>query len=191
LHAERDSGIKSSVSLPVTKLSAAQSQIDTAIELWFRDADPVSVHTLTAAARRILLDLSRHQGLPLGIFAADFVRPGCEREYKKILRRAETFFKHAENDPDEKLDFNPESTQFYLLDAIESFYGLTQKPTFLMNAFRFRLVLFHPAVFIADPLPTFNESFRIKLRSLEKGKFLEVFPNTLKFLGAKFSEGHY
>jgi len=34
----------------VTKASAAKSQLETAIQLWFDDADPVSIHTLAVAA---------------------------------------------------------------------------------------------------------------------------------------------
>jgi hypothetical protein len=55
LHEKKDSGIKSSVPLKydpkngftVTKLECARRQLDTAIELWFGDGDPISIRTLT------------------------------------------------------------------------------------------------------------------------------------------------
>ena len=43
----------------VTKIEAARRQLRSAIELWFADADPVSIHTLSAASYQIIHDLNR------------------------------------------------------------------------------------------------------------------------------------
>ena len=45
--------------LAITKLDAARRQLETAITLWFHDADPVSVHTLVMAAHGFLKHLAR------------------------------------------------------------------------------------------------------------------------------------
>jgi hypothetical protein len=47
--------------LPVTKLDAARRQLETAITLWFHEADPVSIHALTGAAHNLLCDLNTKQ----------------------------------------------------------------------------------------------------------------------------------
>jgi hypothetical protein len=50
--------------IKISKLDAARRQLDTAIRLYFMEGDPVSVHTLAAAAFEILKDLVRSgQGL--------------------------------------------------------------------------------------------------------------------------------
>ena len=48
--------------LPITKLDAARRQLETAIPLWFQDADPVSVHTLVMAADGIPRAFNKKRG---------------------------------------------------------------------------------------------------------------------------------
>jgi hypothetical protein len=48
--------------LPITKLDAARRQLETAITLWFHDADPISVHTLVMAAHGILKAINKKLG---------------------------------------------------------------------------------------------------------------------------------
>jgi hypothetical protein len=161
--------------IPVTKLDAAKRQIDTAIDLWFRNGDPVSIHTLTAAARRILLDLAEHRKGRLGLFDAElYIVPGKEKEYKKAIRAPETFFKHAEKDPDATFKFNPDGTDYYLIDCCDSFHALTGDSTKLMSAFVLRCFLFNPSLFKRDLLPGIKESNRINLRELSREDFLSV-----------------
>jgi hypothetical protein len=44
--------------MKISKLDAAQRQMDAAIFIYFHDVDPVSVHTLVGAAHILLTDLS-------------------------------------------------------------------------------------------------------------------------------------
>jgi hypothetical protein len=48
----------------VTKVAAAQRQLDAAIRMKFSDEDDLAVHTLAAAAYRIIRDLRDHRGRP-------------------------------------------------------------------------------------------------------------------------------
>jgi hypothetical protein len=66
--------------LSITKLDAARRQLETAITLWFHDADPVSVHTLAMAAHGILRALNKKRGGPpmLGD-PSPYIRPGFEK----------------------------------------------------------------------------------------------------------------
>jgi hypothetical protein len=173
--------------ITVTKLDAARRQIDTAIHLWFAESDPVSIHTLTAAARRITLDLSTHRKKHLGLFDTSFIRKGMEKDYKKTLREAETFFKHAKDDPDAQLTFHPGFTEAYLLDSLLAFHILTGSSTFLMSAFHFRFLLFHPDAFRTDFLQMVKEPDRIKFRAIPKKSFLGEFQ---KFLPQLIDAGH-
>jgi hypothetical protein len=57
----------------VTKAAAARRQLDAAIRFWFAEEDELAVHTVAAAAYRILRDLMQQRGLqPFG----EFVRAG-------------------------------------------------------------------------------------------------------------------
>jgi hypothetical protein len=46
----------------VSKIEAALRQLETAIQLYFSDGDPISVHTLTAAAYNVLRDVTARTG---------------------------------------------------------------------------------------------------------------------------------
>jgi hypothetical protein len=72
----------------VTKLEAAQRQLDTAIELWFRDGDAVSIHTLVGAAYQILYDPNKKRGGP-DVLAVDSMIPSEHlEEFRHICQEA-------------------------------------------------------------------------------------------------------
>ena len=48
--------------IQVSKLDAACRQLESAIELFFADRDPVSIHTLAAAAYNLLADVCKATG---------------------------------------------------------------------------------------------------------------------------------
>jgi hypothetical protein len=54
--------MQGSASVHVTKLAAAQRQLDAAIRMTLQDEDELGVHTLAAAAYRILRDLKQKRG---------------------------------------------------------------------------------------------------------------------------------
>jgi hypothetical protein len=57
----------------VTKAAAARRQLDAAIRFWFAEEDDLAIHTVAAAAYRILCDITQQRGLqPFG----EFVRLG-------------------------------------------------------------------------------------------------------------------
>jgi hypothetical protein len=53
------------------------------------------------------------------------VRPNKVKEFLKVIRSNENFFKHADSDPDASLTFNPESTEFLLFEGVVAHAILT------------------------------------------------------------------
>jgi hypothetical protein len=106
--------------LTISKLDAAKRQLEIAIRLYFSDGDPVSIHTLTAAAYNIIHDISikRDAG---SMFVKDMIFDYVKPEYQEVIRqsvnKAENFFKHADRDHEASLDFNPDQSETYILDA--------------------------------------------------------------------------
>lgn len=47
----------------VSKLEAAERQLDAAIRLFFAREDAVSVHTLAAAAYQVIIDICKQRGI--------------------------------------------------------------------------------------------------------------------------------
>jgi hypothetical protein len=111
----------------LTKLEAAERQLRQAIQLFFGHADEVSIHALTAAACQILRDLAKHRGAahPLHDGLIPLLRPSMVKEFLRVVRSNENFFKHADTDPDASLTFNPESTEFLLFEAVVAHAMLT------------------------------------------------------------------
>jgi hypothetical protein len=93
--------------IKISRLEAARRQLDTAIRLYFTNGDPISIHTLAAAAFEILKDVDRH-GPNTGTFydsVENVVTPGLEKQAIIAMREAQNFFKHAQQEPDKVLDF--------------------------------------------------------------------------------------
>ena len=125
----------------VTKLKEARRQIETAIELWVREADPVSIHTLAAAAHRLVHDVAASDK-EIGISGA-FLLDGKRlaewgfnpKEFKKELRRAETFFKHAKDDPNDSYTLSHSLTEAVLYSTIDCYRRLVKEKSALMGLF--------------------------------------------------------
>lgn len=47
----------------------------------------------------------------------DHIKPGMEGEVRKILNQAENYFKHADRDHEDTLDFYPEQSEFFILES--------------------------------------------------------------------------
>jgi len=102
----------------LTKLDAAQSQLRTAIRLFFEEHDPVSIRTLASAAQEVFRGLIKARGIPSpSIKDTDRIPDDKRGLWIKAVNRESTFFKHADTDPDAVLDFDPDFVQFIILDG--------------------------------------------------------------------------
>ena len=105
----------------ITKLQAAQRQIDAGIWMLFRNDDPVAIHTVAMAALRILRDLVKQRGLEHPVDS--MIRPGKENEFWCGVSSFANFFKHADRDPDDISDgFREEVNDAVLLLAAFTYY---------------------------------------------------------------------
>ena len=113
--------------MKISKLDAAKRQMETAVRLYFSEADPVWIHTLTWAVYQVLADINKSRsGNPMvteqilrGVLA-DKVD-----EAKRRLSSAANFFKHADRDPGNVLAFDPAQTEVLLFDACSKYRDLT------------------------------------------------------------------
>src|SRR2546423_6627828 len=105
--------------LRLSKIDAARRQIESAIWLWFLDADIVSVHTLTTAAHRILTHLAEHRGVNPLPFTKAYLPMRRGKEANPTFRDAETFFKQAKHA--ETYGFDEVWIELYLFDAVMAY----------------------------------------------------------------------
>lgn len=131
----------------ISKLDAAKRQLDTALNLYFKNGDPISIHTLTAASHQILMDL----GAKSVIKDTALIRKGMEKEYLAIVNRAENFFKHAQRDQKELLEFNSKETDFLLFDAVEMYMQIANEQPNDMAILRIWFKIQNPSI-ISDEI---------------------------------------
>ena len=136
----------------ITKLQAAQRQIDAGILMLFRNDDPVAIHTVAMAAFRILRDLAKQRGLEHPVDS--MIRPGKENEFWRGVSSSANFFKHADKDPNGISDgFTEELNDLVLLIAA-TYYGLLGcQQTEEMKALSAWFVTLHPNVLSQDVNP--------------------------------------
>ena len=113
----------------VGKFEAAEEQLITAIDLFFKNKSEISVHTLARAAHEIFDKLCEHKNLQRGVVYEGM--RGISDEKKKLvfnkINEAKNFFKHANKDPEAKITWNPELSTYYIWDAI-SLYSRLNNP---------------------------------------------------------------
>lgn len=102
----------------------------------FMKEDPVSIHTIAAAAERILMDIAERKGdIDAHVRFKDLIRPGMEKGFWRYMNKAANFLKHADKDPDSILsDFNEEANDWILFMACNYYRDLGNTPTPEMNA---------------------------------------------------------
>ena len=108
-----------STSIQVTKLEAAQRQLNKAIRMLFNKDDQICTHTLAGAASILLTDLVEHQkpGSTWDKVAQEDNKLNPS-EYFQIARKAQNFLKHAKDDPNGTLTFNQSDTIALLTIAV-------------------------------------------------------------------------
>ena len=106
----------------VTKIEVARRQLCIAIRLFFERRDPIAVHTLVAAGHQVLTDL----GSAVGGLAL-LTGSGQSAEHVRALTYAAKFFKHADKDPDGRVNIEPltKLTAEFLMDAVVLLQRLT------------------------------------------------------------------
>lgn len=136
--------------LHISKLDAAKRQLETVIRLYFSNGDPVSIHTLAAAAYNIVRDVNRKKG-GKKLFAKDgfldHIKEGHEKEVQELLNKAENFFKHADRDPDSTIEFNPEQSEFLILEASYAYYRLCGEHPPLFQVYQSWFIANHQNLF--------------------------------------------
>jgi hypothetical protein len=128
----------------IPKIDAARRQLDTAITLWFQDGDVVPIHTLTCSAHQIIHDINQHRNGPDLLFDSIVVKDEYRHLIKKYLHKDYNFFKHADNDPNDSLEFNPLNTEHFILFAILGLEMLGVKSNNLRFAFTIFFAIRHP-----------------------------------------------
>ena len=162
--------------ITVTKPDAAARQLQSAIRLFLADGDPVAVHTLASAAAQLTADLMKAKGGMSFVRSAAMVKEDRRREVMKTMAAPENFFKHADRDPDESIEFNPETTEFFIFAALAELQALTGKLPQEGLIFQMWFLLTHEGMLLEnESTRTIRDGLeRVRRGGLDRSDFLKL-----------------
>lgn len=157
----------------ISKLDAALRQLETAIHLFFHDGDPVSIHGLTSAAHEVLEAICKKQGINSVIMGGieKFVLKERQKEVKIKLSEVKNFIKHADRDAEAIVEFNPETTQYFIWDACRLYKLLTTTYTLDMHVYVTWMSMTYPDLFINPDIAAQFTAAKSVFNPLNKIKF--------------------
>jgi hypothetical protein len=118
--------------LILTKAEVAQSQLQTAILLWFHYGDPISILTLANAANDCYSELGGHIGKPSAYRAWLKTQSISFRDRARYVL---TWVKHGRKDMTKKAQYAPIIGELLIFDSIECHSNLFRVKTDLMTLF--------------------------------------------------------
>ena len=171
-----------STEITVAKIEVARRQLRTAIELWFYDGDPVSIHSLAAASHQIVHDLNRKNGGPNLMLDAAFIKAEYRKEFLNNIKHASNFMKHADRPNDSPrltLLFRPETNRDFMLFTIICLGYLDEELGTTEIAFERWHTFNNPNLMSDTGIALFENTFTTEQRAMftrmKKHKFFESF----------------
>jgi hypothetical protein len=133
--------------LSINKIDAARQQIDAAIRMTFGEEDPVAIHSVVAAAHRIVRNICERRGDIESYFGfTDWIAHGYEREFWNQLNATADFLKHADGDADDIHELDDDVTDFLIVITSKWYKDLGNSLSPEMRAFAGWWALQHPDV---------------------------------------------
>lgn len=165
----------------INKLDAACRQLDSAITLYFQGGDPIAIHTLACAAHQIVHDINQHKNgknAPELLFNSLNFKDDCRGLVINRLHKSYNFFKHADKDPDPdgEIEFNPKSTEIFIVFATRGVSCLGKPYSKKMAAFLLYFQIHNPEfvkdyeLFKSIPIEIINH-----IRRVDPSEFLDEF----------------
>jgi hypothetical protein len=114
--------------MEVTKIKSAEDQLNTAIDLYFKGGDEVSIHTLACAANEILDTLCKNQNLGRSAIHDGLNEIKADQKKKVLdkMNEAKNFFKHAGRDFGETITWDPGLSEYVMWDAASLYRKITK-----------------------------------------------------------------
>lgn len=165
----------------VTKLDAARRQLDSAISLYFREIDPIAVHTLACAAHQIIHDINYHRKGPKLLYDSLKFKDECRGLAKKQLNQHYNFFKHADKDPDPEgeIEFNPKGTELFIIMAIIGLQQLESSISCYCSAFFAYFAVHNTHLLTQEGIEFYFNSIPIDeikvYRTVKRSEFFDIF----------------
>ena len=170
------------------KLEAASRLISTAIELWFGEAEPVSIHLLACSSYQIVHDINHSRGGRDLIYDSLVIRDEYRKEWIDRIKRTYNFLKHADKDPTASVEFDPANNEFFMMYTCLGLQLLEVKQNIAQAAFMFFQMLSRPDILTdsgrAD-MEIYPEATRNEVLKMGKSAFFQQYAAYHRSLGKK------
>jgi hypothetical protein len=113
------------LTLLLSKFDVAERQLLQAITMFFRDEDPVSIHTLAEAASRVLREITEKQSATGFLTDGDFIKEDVKGSMKDLFAESKSFFKYG--DPNTHHEFKPVFNHVSLINAAYLYSTIKKK----------------------------------------------------------------
>jgi hypothetical protein len=166
----------------VTKKIAAVSQLETAIELWFRRGDPISIHALATAAHDCFAVMASNIGKPSRY--QTWLRSMPETFQARAVY-FQNFIKHGCKDPNDEVPYSAVHGEALMVFSALCYQEVFGALTARMHLFLLRFYVEHPDFISADERGSLAELLDIQHASkIEREAFLDDFlPLTARAFG--------
>lgn len=104
---------------------------------------------------------------------------------QKLMCRYENFFKHADRDSSAVLDFNPEATELFMLDAVLTYESLTGEVAPILSTFKAWMFVHNPGLIKEQDRQKLDAKFDntvINFRSVPKAQFFKQYQLVIREL---------
>ena len=160
----------------ITKLDAARRQLETAINLYFHEGDQVSIHTLGCAAHEIIETVNRKGGGTPTLKESwkDSIKPEHVKTFYKALNPARNFFKHADRDADDAIQFAPFASEILILDACWTYRRVTGERLPMLDVFAMWAAITWAKKFVTYPELDLTSPDVVQWASLTRQEFFDM-----------------
>lgn len=178
----------------VTKIQAAERQLNASIRMFFGGEDPIATHNVACAAFDLLRNLAEKTDRPsLMDKMLGMVNESKKNDMIELWRKPQNFLKHANRDPDDVLEYNPEILKFYLAFASIAYSEFTNKDTPEVRGFILWFSLMHPDLIkfpdIDGQVQAHVEKWGRPSADKDKRMMLELIDDYKKKVGLEKTEG--
>ena len=160
-----------------TKKAAAIGQLESAILLWFNEADPISILVLASNAEDCYHALGKKVGKPS--FLKDFMdtMPESLRERAKYIQ---DYAKHGPKDIDEDAPFSERAAEGFMIASVWCHKQLFGHRTPLMRLFAMRFACENPTAVDPESRQPYTEAAEVYgFGSGSRKEFLDEFQSLL------------
>jgi hypothetical protein len=176
----------------LTKKQIAIEQMQEGIRMYLAGKNPIATYTVAYSAFKVIFDLCKKKGIPSMIMdeSKKYLKVGFEDVIAKLIINAGNFFKHADNDPEGKLEFHEIDIVLTILDSIfmaKSLWGIW---TGEMASFYVWFMVVHQKHILLQNFPepqkyifAANNLIKLSKSTVDlKNMFLEYIPTMEKYL---------